>query len=114
MFNNHQAYHRGRCGTSDRRYAGDRLRDAGTRWARRHSLSSLLLLLLLVPALALLAQTAAADPVGQISEFSTGLNDQHPCGIAPGPDGNLWFTNPGTPERSGGSPRGRSPSSPPA
>jgi virginiamycin B lyase len=46
---------------------------------------------------ALAAQTAAADPVAQITEFSSGLNaGSGPEGIAPGPDGNLWFTDQGT------------------
>ena len=110
MFNNHHTHDRGRCGTSGRRYAGDRLRDAGARWVRGRSL----LLLLAVLALALGAQAAAADPVGQVSEFSSGLNaGSYPALIAPGADGNLWFTDAGTTRRSGGSPRaGRSPSSP--
>ena len=88
MFNNHKAHDRGCCGTSGRRYAGDRLCDAG---ARGRSL------LLLVVVLALRAQAAAADPVGLVSEFSNGLNAAGiPSGIAPGSDGDLWFTNPGT------------------
>ena len=41
--------------------------------------------------------TAAAAPLAQVSEFSTGLNaGGSPAGIAPGPDGNLWFTDRGT------------------
>src|SRR6266567_817689 len=44
--------------------------------------------------LAVGAQAAAADPVAQITEFSSGLNaGSYPYGIAPGPDGNLWFTD---------------------
>jgi streptogramin lyase len=45
---------------------------------------------------------AMADPFGQITEFSAGLNPgSFPSGfyegsIAGGPDGNLWFTDPGT------------------
>src|ERR1700733_5070182 len=58
---------------------------------------SLLLPLLVVLALSLGAQTAAADPVGQVSEFSSGLNaGSIPAGIAPGADGNLWFADAGT------------------
>ena len=41
--------------------------------------------------------TAAAAPLAQVSEFSTGLNaGGSPAGIAPGPDGNLWFTDRGS------------------
>ena len=52
----------------------------------------------LVAALVFGAQVAAADPVGQITEFSSGLNNgSRPASwIAPGPDGNLWFTDSGT------------------
>ena len=93
MFNNHHTHDRGCCGTSGRRYAGDRLRDAGARWVRGRSL----LLLPVVLALALGAQAAAADPVGQVTEFSSGLNaGSDPALIAPGADGNLWFTDAGT------------------
>jgi streptogramin lyase len=53
---------------------------------------------LLVIAVALLlfgAPTAVADPVGQITEFSTGSSTTSgPQYIAPGTDGNLWFTEP--------------------
>ena len=91
MFNNHHAHDRGCCGTSGRRYAGDRLRDAGARWVRGRSL------LLAVLALALGGQAAAADPVGQLSEFASGPNaDSLPAGIAPGADGDLWFADAGT------------------
>ena len=69
IFNNHRAHDRGCCGASGRRYAVDPLRDAGARWVRWGSL-----LLLAVLALALGAQAAAADPVGQITEFSSSLN----------------------------------------
>ena len=56
----------------------------------------------LVAVLALLAvvvtaPVAMADPVGQISEFSTGLNVHSiPFGVVSGSDGNLWFTDEGT------------------
>ena len=58
---------------------------------------------------------SAAAPVGQITEFSAGLGaGSHLETIAPGPDGNLWFTNAGTTDAMGGSPPpGRSPSSAP-
>src|SRR5262249_12990887 len=40
---------------------------------------------------------ASAAPLGQITEFSAGLNvGSAPGAIAPGPDGNLWFTDVGT------------------
>jgi streptogramin lyase len=43
------------------------------------------------------AQPAAADPFAQITEFSTGLPaGSQPQGIAPGSDGNLWFTDQGS------------------
>jgi streptogramin lyase len=39
----------------------------------------------------------AAAPLGQISEFSGGLNaGSHPVGIAPGADGNVWFADNGS------------------
>ena len=37
----------------------------------------------------------ASAAVGDITEFSDGLNENGPRTIVPGPDGNLWFTNPG-------------------
>jgi hypothetical protein len=44
--------------------------------------------------LALSAPPATADPVGQITEFSTGLNPgAYPIGIAAGQDGDLWFAD---------------------
>jgi streptogramin lyase len=71
--------------------------------------------------LALSAPAAMADPLGQITEFSVGLNPgsspgfQDPESIAAGPDGNLWFTDHGaTPAIGRITPSGRSPSSPPA
>ena len=43
------------------------------------------------------APAAMGDPVGQISEFSIGPNTMPgPAYIAPGADGNLWFTEPYT------------------
>jgi streptogramin lyase len=51
---------------------------------------------LVVVAVALLwfgASAALADPVGQVREFSTGPNTApQPEYVAPGADGNLWFT----------------------
>jgi hypothetical protein len=39
--------------------------------------------------------SASADPLGAITEFSTGITEgSSPSGIAAGPDGNLWFTEP--------------------
>jgi streptogramin lyase len=49
--------------------------------------------------LALLAcvGVAGAAPLGQITEFSSGLNaGTIPIGIVAGPDGNVWFADPGT------------------
>jgi hypothetical protein len=46
------------------------------------------------------APVAMGDPVGQVTEFSAGLNPgsapgtTFPGSIAAGPDGNLWFTDP--------------------
>ena len=35
----------------------------------------------------------AGDPLGQVTEFTAGLTpNSGPNRIAPGPDGNLWFT----------------------
>jgi streptogramin lyase len=42
------------------------------------------------------APAVAAAVIGDITEFSDGLfHDNGPQSIVPGPDGNLWFTNPG-------------------
>ena len=50
-----------------------------------------------VLAVAVTAPAASADPVGQISEFSAGLNvNSNPLGVVSGSDGNLWFTDEGT------------------
>ena len=35
---------------------------------------------------------AAAIPAGETTEFPTTTADSGPTGVAPGPDGNLWFT----------------------
>ena len=52
----------------------------------------------LVAALVFGAQVAAADPVAQVSEFSSGLNNGSlPLVVAAGPDGNMWFIDGGTP-----------------
>src|SRR3974390_612312 len=52
----------------------------------------LLIVPVLLTILALGAPTASADPVGEISEFSTGLNvNSHPLDVVSGSDGNLWF-----------------------
>src|SRR2546421_585509 len=58
-----------------------------------------LTLFLLAAALALFAwgAAAAAAPLGQINEFSAGLNSGRILQlIAPGADGNLWFTDQGS------------------
>jgi streptogramin lyase len=47
-------------------------------------------------AVATTAPAASADPVGQISEFSTGLSvASSPFDVVSGSDGNLWFTEEG-------------------
>src|SRR6266480_1800209 len=53
--------------------------------------------LLALPVTASLAPAAAAAP--HATEFSAGLqpsNASRPHNIAPGPDGNMWFTDPGS------------------
>ncbi|MGH2984844.1 MAG: hypothetical protein ACRDK5_11435, partial [Solirubrobacterales bacterium] len=51
-------------------------------------------------------------PTGAITEFSAGLNpDSFPVGIAPGPDGNLWFTDRGATRAIGRIGAGASPAS---
>jgi streptogramin lyase/uncharacterized protein YjbI with pentapeptide repeats len=43
------------------------------------------------------AGVAGAAPLGQVTEFSNGLNaGSDPTGIAAGPDGNVWFADPGS------------------
>jgi streptogramin lyase len=60
-----------------------------TRFAISGLVAAVLALLVLLPA------TAPAAPLGSTTEFTGGLNQ--PRVIAPGPDGNLWFTDFGTP-----------------
>jgi streptogramin lyase len=53
------------------------------------------------------AQTAlpgqAPDPLGRITEFSKGLQDfALPGGVVAGPDGNVWFADPGYQQRAFG------------
>ena len=56
-----------------------------------------LILSAMLAALVFGAPAAMGDPVGQISEFSIGPNTMPgPAYIAPGADGNLWFTEPYT------------------
>ena len=56
-----------------------------------------LIVAVMLAVLALSAPAATADPLGQVSEFSTGLPaGTYPEWIAAGPDGNLWFTDEGT------------------
>jgi hypothetical protein len=46
------------------------------------------------------APTGAGDPLGQITEFTTGLTpDSAPVGITAAPDGNLRFTEASPPRR---------------
>src|SRR5262245_46506079 len=46
--------------------------------------------------LAVSVGVAGAAPLGQITEFSAGLNPgAFMSGITPGPDGNLWFADSG-------------------
>ena len=53
-----------------------------------------LILPVMLAVVALSPPAAMADPVGQVSEFSTGLAaGSYPGWIAAGPDGNLWFTD---------------------
>lgn len=48
------------------------------------------------------AAGAAALPLGQVTEFSAGLNaHSRPRDLALGPDGNLWFTDDGLPQFGG-------------
>ena len=61
----------------------------------------------LVVALALSGSTLAA-PVGQITEFPTPSTTSGPEGMAPGPDGNLWFAELGKSTIARGQPGHRS------
>jgi streptogramin lyase len=75
----------------------DYLRVRGAFWRGRRGFGARAWAWLVVVAVAMLlfgTPAAVADPFGQISEFSGGLNPgKTPVGIAPGPDGNLWFTD---------------------
>jgi streptogramin lyase len=64
------------------------------RWCRSSVLSQAFLV---VTAFAFLGKAAVATAaIGEITEFSDGLSQNNgPHAITPGPDGNLWFTNPG-------------------
>jgi streptogramin lyase len=68
-------------------------REGTKRW--RGPTATFLVLLAMAFAVAGNAAVATAA-VGEITEFSDGLSqDNGPRAITPGPDGNLWFTNPG-------------------
>ena len=74
---------------------------SGVLVAGRRATGRLLIVAWLVSSLmlALEVNSAAADAVGHITEFgvASGLNPgSFPRGIAPGPDGNLWFADTGT------------------
>jgi streptogramin lyase len=64
----------------------------------RHARRALLILGCVCAGLLAEAEGAsAAAPLGQITEFSAGFNaGSRPGSIAPGPDGNLWFTDAGS------------------
>ena len=65
-------------------------RDLGTRTRARVLAAATVLLV--IPLWAALP-VGAGDPLGQITEFTTGLTpNSQPNRIADGPDGNLWFT----------------------
>ena len=68
-----------------------------TGWARGvRGTASVVVVLATVAALAATAATAQAAPLGHITPFSKGLQDNPlPGEIVAGPDGNLWFTDPG-------------------
>src|SRR5207248_11681413 len=83
--------------TQSRLASASRLRTA----ALAPGLRARLAVSLVAAAVVLLAcgGAAAAAPLAQITEFdqTNGLNaGGSPAGIAPGPDGNLWFTDRGT------------------
>ena len=70
---------------------------ASRRCARSAAFALAALVWALVVALFVQSGSAFAAPLAQTTEFSTGLNaGSSPLGIAPGPDGNLWFTDGGT------------------
>ena len=53
-----------------------------------------LIVLVILAVLMLSASAGTADPLGRVTEFSTGLPaGSRPGWIAAGPDGNLWFTD---------------------
>ena len=53
-----------------------------------------LIVAVMLAVLALSAPAATADPVGQITDFSTSLNQAtYPVGITAGQDGDLWFAD---------------------
>jgi len=55
-----------------------------------------LIVLVILAVLTLSASAGTADPLGRVTEFSTGLPaGSRPEWIAAGPDGNLWFTDSG-------------------
>jgi streptogramin lyase len=70
----------------------------GSVLARRRGLTGGTLALLVSLAVVLsFSGSALAAPLGQVTEFSAGLNaGSFPVVIAPGADGNLWFTDAGT------------------
>jgi streptogramin lyase len=54
------------------------------------------IILVVIAGLVTSGEAPAAADVGDITEFSEGLfHDNGPEAIVPGPDGDLWFTNPG-------------------
>jgi streptogramin lyase len=65
------------------------------RGAARHARRALLIVGCACVALLAGAESAPAAPAGQAIEFTAGLNSSS-FAIAPGPDGNLWFTDQGT------------------
>ena len=78
---------------------GDRRRGRGGEAARRSWVSVSAACALLVFGVWGVS-VAVAAPVGQITEFTAGLradNGSFPNDIAPGSDGNLWFTDFGAP-----------------
>ena len=105
--------------TAELQHAGERTRLArevrvmGRRLRHRNLITRLgarparvlgsLIVPLRLAVLALSVPAAMADPLGQITEFSAGLNPDsspgtsEPGSIAAGADGTLWFTDPGTP-----------------
>jgi streptogramin lyase len=58
--------------------------------------SSVLAIAACFAAVAIATDLAAAQATGTITEFSIPTPESHPEGIAAGPDGNIWFTEPST------------------